>query len=94
MIRLREKDVLFCMVNVVGFFGACAWFLADYMMVIGMAELENIQGFTTTTMAALLVRVFAQTFILLLLWVVIMVDIWWIYRFIMEYYREYRRENL
>jgi hypothetical protein len=95
MIKIREKDLLFCVVNIIGFLGFCAWFLMDYMMVIGIGGLENIQGFTEITMAAILIRGAAALFMILLWWVVCMVDIWWLYRIVSKWYwNSYRRDNL
>lgn len=94
MIKIEEEDLLFGVVNLVGFLLFFAYYVLDFMAMISQTVVSAIPGSEDLLMAYTLVRVFAYLLMVIAAWIVFMVDAWWIWRVASNWYKGYRRENL
>lgn len=91
-ILVKEKDILFAVVNILLFISTFVYIILWNLSVLAynmsgeLAPLESSGIYVFIT--------FAEIGFVIAVWVTALVDLWWIYRIIQKKARQYRRDNL
>jgi hypothetical protein len=89
---LRDKDILFIVLNIVGFLTFATWLMLDYL--VGLEGGPFCEAIPDMCVAVILVRAASWAFFITQLFIIFLCDLWWVVRMGKEAYRAYRRENL
>jgi hypothetical protein len=91
VIKIREKDILFITINTVMFFSFISYVTMSWaaLFVATPSPLPTVaEGY------AYMCYVFSNACIIIAAFIVLFVDLWWIYRLIRDVQKGYWRENL
>jgi hypothetical protein len=94
MIRISEKDLLFIIVNLIGFMAWASYLCLDFIAMIAQVMAAADPQYANIEVGFALVRATGYTCMVSLGLTVLGCDLWWAYRMWKRWCKSYWRENL
>ena len=94
MIKITEKDLLFLIINITFFFTGIAYICTDFIAGLAQVMAAADSQYATIEVGLALLRAFAYAIIVVVGFLVLACDTWWVIRLVKEERKKYYRKNL
>ena len=94
MIKIRDKDVLYLTINFVFFLCGLSFMFLDTLFVTLFQIAVADPDYTELTSVVYIMHELGKTIFITAGVIVVIADVFWIFRVAKQGYREYRRDNL